>query len=84
MNRHGSPLRCNGWRVVWRPAVVRSRRYAPADVPVPVLVHGAIAMLLPRAVMANSATDLHAYASMQPDRFNGVEFDPVGPALSMK
>ena len=43
-----------------------------------------IAMLLPGVAMANSAADLHAYASMQPVRFNGVELDPVGPALTMK
>jgi len=43
-----------------------------------------IAMLLPGVSIANSAADLHAYASMQPVRFNGVELDPIGPALSMK
>jgi hypothetical protein len=43
-----------------------------------------IAMLLPGVSMANSAADLHAYASMQPVRFNGVDLDPVGPALNMK
>ncbi|GER14470.1 ABC transporter substrate-binding protein [Variovorax boronicumulans] len=43
-----------------------------------------ISMLLPGVAMANSAADLHAYASMQPVRFNGVDLDPVGPALNMK
>jgi len=43
-----------------------------------------IAMLLPGVEMANSAADLHAYASMQPVRFNGTELEPIGPALSMK
>jgi len=43
-----------------------------------------IAMLLPGVTVANSPADLHAYASMQPVRFNGVELDPIGPALSMK
>ena len=43
-----------------------------------------IAMLLPGVTIANSAADLHAYASMQPVRFNGVELDPIGPALNMK
>lgn len=41
-------------------------------------------MLLPGVLMANSASDLHAYASMQPVRFNGVELDPLGPVLQMK
>ena len=41
-------------------------------------------MLLPGVLMANSASDLHAYATMQPVRFNGVELDPLGPVLQMK
>jgi len=42
------------------------------------------AMLLPGVEIANSTADLHVYASMQPVRFNGVELEPTGPALSMK
>lgn len=41
-------------------------------------------MLLPGVLIANSASDLHAYAFMQPVRFNGVELDPLGPVLQMK
>ena len=41
-------------------------------------------MLLPGVLVANSAKDLHAYASMQPVRFNGVEMEATGPVLAMK
>lgn len=41
-------------------------------------------MLLPGVLLSNSAKDLHAYASMQPVRFNGVEMEATGPVLQMK
>jgi branched-chain amino acid transport system substrate-binding protein len=43
-----------------------------------------IDILLPGVTINTSPADLHAYATMQPMRYNGVDLDPVGPVLSVK